>query len=165
MQRTLGGYQTQKLSVLQWTRKCIQRNKLTSGHLAKPKYNKVHFPSKVRFVTRFPSRSTRDQSPPIAGLPAVTRANMTKEEHGKAVFQKVGEFNELTSCVFSLLRYSFPMPWFWGRELTAPESILNRKPAPFCFFVLTLGEKLWIRTPARLTWYLPYGMGITISHE
>lgn len=41
-----------------------------SGQRAKPKYNRVHFPSKDLFVTKFPSKSTADQGPPIAGLPA-----------------------------------------------------------------------------------------------
>ena len=46
-----------------------------SGHLAKPKYSNVHFPSNDLFVTRLPLKSIKDHSPPIAGFPAVGGKN------------------------------------------------------------------------------------------
>jgi hypothetical protein len=41
-----------------------------SGQRAKPKYKRVHLPTKELFVTKLPSRSTRDHGPPMAGFPA-----------------------------------------------------------------------------------------------
>jgi hypothetical protein len=55
-----------------------------SGQRAKPKYKRVHLPTKELFVTKLPSRSTRDHGPPMAGFPA--------ENEGKIQLQ-----NEITN--------------------------------------------------------------------
>ena len=134
-----------------------------SGQRAKPKYRSVHLPSKVRLVTRLPSRSTSDQSPPIAGLPAGKDGEHREGGNGsggggREKIRKCETSTWVTSIcspqIRGVPRYPLTLACGGERRLTAPECILDREPSPLRLLVFSPGEEFRIRTPARLTRYL-----------